>query len=131
MGTCLIDFLANIYTNINKGVHCGVLFLDLKKAFDTVDHSILISKLRTHGVKSATCKWLTSYLCGRLQVTRVGRETSEPMRVDCGVPQGSILGPLLFTIYVNDLPSAVSNSKIKLYADDTALTVTSKDPVCL
>ena len=105
-----------------------MLFLDLKKASNTIDHSILISKLRTYGVKSATCKWLFSYLCGRLQVTRVGQETSRPMLVDCGVLQGSILGPLLFTIYVNDLPSVVSQSKINLYADDTALTVTSSNP---
>ena len=104
-----------------------MLFLDLKKAFDTVDHNILTSKLRSYGVKSGTVKWLTSYLCGRLRVTRMGSETSTPKLVTCGVPQGSILGPLLFTIYVNGLPRAITNSQINLYVDDTALTVISKD----
>ena len=126
-GSCLVDFLGNIYTNIDKGNLCGVLFLDLKKAFDMVDHSILTSKLRNYGIKSGTVKWITSYLCGRLQVTKVGWEISCPSTVDCGIPQGSILGPLSFTIYVNDLPKAVTSSKINLYADDTALTVISKN----
>ena len=102
-----------------------MLFLDLKKAFDAVDHSILAEKLKSYGIKAGTVKWLKSYLCGRLQVTRVGSEVSTPKLVTCGVLQGSILRPLLFTIYVNDLPCAITNSKINLYADDTALTVTS------
>ncbi len=122
-GTCLLDFLGNIYENIDKGNLCGVLFLDLPKAFDTVNHAILVSKLRAYGFKSSSAKWVNSYLCGRLQVTRVGQEISRPMLVDCGVPQGSILGPLLFSIYVNDMPKCLDLCKTNLYADDTALTI--------
>ncbi len=126
-GTCLMDFLANIYNNIDMGNFCGVLFLDLRKAFDTVDHAILVSKLRSYGFKSSSAKWVNSYLCGRLQVTRVGREISRPMLVDCGVPQGSILGPLLFSVYVNDLPQCLNMCKTNLYADDTALTIVAQN----
>ena len=123
----LCDIGDEVFSDTDRGALCGVLFLDLKKAFDTVDHTILAEKLKLYGIKAGTIKWLKSYLCGRLQVTRIGSEVSPPSLVTCGVPQGSILGPLLFTIYVNDLPNVISNSKINLYADDTALTVVSKN----
>ena len=126
-GTCLMDFLGNIYENVDKGSLCGVLFLDLRKAFDTVDHKVLVSKLKSYGFKSSSAKWINSYLCGRLQVTKVGRELSRPMLVDCGVPQGSILGPLLFSVYVNDLPECLDTCKTNLYADDTALTIVAQN----
>ncbi len=100
-----------------------MLFLDLKKAFDTVDHSILLHKLEHIGVKQEGVNWVKSYLTDRQQVTKVSHSISNKASVNCGVPQGSILGPLLFTLYINDLPSVVPDINMNLYADDTAITV--------
>ncbi len=122
-GTCLLDFVDNLFANIDRGMTCGVLFLDLRKAFDTVDHKILLTKLCKYGLKWNAVKWIESYLEGRQQVTKIDGEISPPASVTYGVPQGSILGPLLFTIYVNDIPKCIHNAKINLYADDTAIAV--------
>ena len=103
--------------------------LDLKKAFDTVCHPILINKLQSFGVGGLELDWFTSYLSNRKQITKVGIATSDMASVNFGVPQGSILGPLLFTLYINSLPSIVSNCKVNLYADDTALFYAGKSVV--
>ena len=107
---------------------CGVLFLDLRKAFDTEDQSILLTKLRKYGLKQSAVSLIESYLERHLQVTKVGQNVSDPLSVTCGIPQGSILGPLLFSIYINELPKYIPPScKINLYADDTAITVTASN----
>ena len=122
-GTCLIEFLDVIYDNIHEGRLSGVLFLDLKKAFDTVDHGVVISTLSKLNMSPAVLKWFESYLTPRLQITRVNGKDSNSLNIVCGVPQGSILGPLLFVLYINRLPSVI-NSDCFLYADDTAIVCT-------
>ncbi len=112
--------------NMDKGLFTGVVLLDLQKAFDTVDHSILISKLRAIGADNIVIKWFSSYLCDRKQFVDIHGTYSSEEEISCGVPQGSILGPLLFTMYVNDMSSAVT-CDLCLYADDSMLLVRGKD----
>ena len=100
----------------------GVLFLDLKKAFDTVDHVILLKKLNYYGVDDRALAWFRSYLEDRQQVCYVNEVTSSMASITCGVPQGSILGPLLFLVYVNDFPKSLDYGMARLFADDTNLT---------
>ena len=103
-----------------------MVILDLQKAFDTVNHKILTSKLRAMGVSQTAVNWFISYLGGRVQAVEISGVFSEFRSVTCSVPQGSILGPLLFLIYVNDMKAAVK-CKLLLYADDSALLASSSD----
>ena len=100
----------------------GVLFLDLKKAFDTVDHKILIDKLEAYGVQGHALQWFTSYLSGRKQVCKFNNEISNTANITCGVLQGSNLGPLLFLVYINDLPNCLTATKASMFADDTDIS---------
>ena len=102
------------------------MFLDLAKAFDTVDHNILLSKLAKYGIRGLPHQLLKSYLTNRKQYTVVNGKQSSERSITCGVPQGSTLGPLLFIIYMNDLPQA-SNFCTRLFADDTSLTVSNSN----
>ena len=100
-----------------------MVVIDLQKAFDTVNHKILLSKLQALGLDQVAIKWFTSYLENRQQIVQIGDTHSDSCSIKsfkCGAPQGSILGPLLFLIYVNDMRAAVS-CKLLLYADDSAL----------
>ena len=104
----------------------GIL-LDLSKAFDTLDHSILIAKLGHLGIRGIPQQWFKSYLSGRKQFTSFKNSSSPLAFLSCGVPQGSILGPLLFLIYVNDILNILKDSKAILFADDTNLLFSDKD----
>ena len=123
--TCLINLTDHIRTRLSQGNFVGMVLLDLQKAFDTVDHSILCKKLEAMGFDFT--EWFKSYLGGRQQIVLANDVSSEPMTVKCGVPQGSILGPLLFLCYVNDMPISIT-CKLLLYADDSALMIAGSDP---
>ena len=93
--------------------------MDLCKAFDTIDHSILLRKLLFLGIKGKELNWFKNYLSGRTQVVGVGGASSDPLHITSGVPHGSILGPLLFVIHINDLPLCITICKVLMYTDDT------------
>ena len=117
----MLDLFDQIYTAKSKQHHPAIIFLDIKKAFDTVNHNILITKLEHYGIKGTALKWFKSFLSGRKQRTRVGCRISSANLITSGVPQGSILGPILFSIFINDLPSICKESTPYLFADDGAL----------
>ena len=96
-------FSVFIRTNMDKDLMTGAVFIDLQKAFDTVDHARLLSKLSIYGIKNKELSWFESYLFGRKQIVSYDGALSGIRAISCGVPQGSILGPLLFTILMNDI----------------------------
>ena len=126
VATALMASTNDWYLNIDKGKYTGLIFIDLKKAFDTVDHEILLKKLKMYGVTGLEHDWFTSYLDNRKQFCRVDGTSSDVKGINCGVSQGSCLGPLLFLIYINDLPSSLQKSHVSMYADDTAISLSSE-----
>ena len=115
----LIDCSNNWLINIDKKGTNFYVFLDIKKAIDAIDHSILLQKLEYYGIREEELKFFSSYLHNRRQCCIVNSHQSSFQTVLCGVPQGSILGPLLFIIYMNDLPKSIENGHVTMYADDT------------
>ena len=117
----LLSIVEKIRTSLDKGLFaCGV-FVDLEKAFDTVNHQILLSKLDHYGIRGKANDWIKSYLSNREQFVNLNDFTSSKNPIKCGVPQGSILGPLLFIIYINDMNKAIKDCITHHFADDTNL----------
>lgn len=125
--SALINITEDWLEAIDKGNYIGLVMIDLKKAFDTVNHDILIKKLRHFNVNNKCAKWFQSYLSGRSEITIVNGVKSNQENVACGIKQGSILGPLLFIMYINDLPLCINKMNTSMYADDTALYVKSSN----
>ena len=102
------------------------VFIDLQKAFDTVDHEILLKKLNHYGIREVANDWFRSYLNNRKQFVRIEDSESDTATINIGVPQGSVLGPLLFLLYINDLHFCIKHSKTRYFADDTYLLLVIK-----
>ena len=119
--TSLFKSTDDWYNGMDLGKLIGLVFIDLKKAFDTVDHDILCQKLDYYRIQGRDSAWFTFYLSNRKQFTRVNVVDSSIQEMKIGVPQGSCLGPLLFLNYINDLPRAVQDSRMSMFADDRCL----------
>ena len=125
--TQLLLTVQDLAKNLNEGLQTDVIFLDFSKAFDKVDHSCLIHKLNFYGIRGKLLSWLKDFLTDRYQSVIIEGNQSSTTKVTSGVPQGSVLAPLLFLCFINDLPENI-NCKIKLYADDVLLYSTIRSP---
>ena len=123
----VLQFTANILNSLDNKLSAIGVFLDLSKAFDTIDHKILLQKLDHYGIRGIALEWFSSYLSGRSQFVDFNGTSSRHMNLNCGVPQGSVVGSLLFIIYTNDLHNALKFSKCILFADDTTIFLTSNN----
>jgi len=124
--TALTAIIDDWIEAINDKKFVGTIFLDLTKAFDLVNHSLLLNKLRLYGFSGSSVQWFTSYLSNREQKVCVSGHLSSAQPVSAGVPQGSILGPLLFIMYINDLPLHTKDSSVDMFADDTTISAYGK-----
>lgn len=123
--SAVLTLAQSINTALNNNKLAGVVFLDLQKAFNTVDNSILLHKLKHYGIRNQAYELFSNYIKNRQKAVVMTDITSTLQYLNTGVPQGSVLGPLFFSLYINDLPHVLSSSEIIMYADDTALICTA------
>ena len=123
----LMEMTDYLKKELNLGNYIATLFIDLKKAFDTVDHSILLYKMKHYGIRGHANSFFQSYLNNRKQFVHCNDVNSDTNEITCGVPQGSILGPTLFLLYVNDMFRCVDVDSLRLFADDTICMTPGKN----
>ena len=123
----LLYLYDKIAAAVDERKYTAGLFLDLSKAFGTVNHSILLGKLEHYGIPGLALEWVKSYLCKRLQYVEFSAVSSSYKEILCGVPQGSVLGPLFFLIYINDICHLSNLYYLALFADDTNLFFSHND----
>jgi hypothetical protein len=123
----ILEFQNRVLKHLQNKLHCIGIFLDLSKAFDSLQHDTLISKLEHYGIRGIALKWFKSYLTDRTQYVHIPNIDSPPKLISCGVPQGSVLGPLLFLVHVNDLINCSKSGEFILYADDTTIIFANRD----
>lgn len=116
-----VNYVVNRWKYSKKNSKILAIFLDFKRAFETIDRDILINKLCNYGIQDTELNWFKSYLFDREQRTKVNNVTSNSIKTEFGVPQGSILGAILFTLYINDMPNILKKCEITMYADDTLI----------
>ena len=124
--TQLVSLIEDLARKTSQGKQTDLILLDFSKAFDKVNHSKLIMKLHSYGIRSATLRWIQAFHGNRRQKVVVEGEESDSVPVISGVPQGSVLGPILFLVYINDLPDDIV-SQVRLFADDTAIYLALED----
>ena len=127
----LIEFSKKLYTEINNSNNILSIFIDFSKAFDTVPHDLLIKKMEFYGIRGALSQWFKDYLSNRSQQTFIKGSLSKIDRISCGVPQGSVLGPILFLLFINDLPNISELFFTILFADDATLSLIGPDKASL
>ena len=123
--TQLLTFVQDLYKNLRDNKQTDVIVMDFAEAFDKVSHKKLIRKLKEYGINSSINQWMESFLYQRQQRVVCEGEMSSWAPVTSGVPQGSVIGPILFLVYINDLPAKLQ-SKVRLFADDTIVAVTNE-----
>ena len=123
----LIDLTENIFNSLDNREHHISILIDLKRAFDTVNHKLLLGKLERYGIRDLPLQWLKSYLSNRESYVGMGPASSRKVVSNIGVPQGSTIGPVLFLIYINDLPACCPRLSTTLFADDTTISYSHKN----
>ena len=123
----LEEFSSFIYKNLDERKKVLAIFLDFKNAFDSVPHTILLQKLQHYGIRGNILKWFESYLQGRTQTTKYGNQKSQTLPITTGLPQGSVLGPILFNIYINDLINVSETLNTTCFCDDSLLFASSEN----
>ena len=125
--SAVFDFIKDVQYFLDNKIPCGALFIDLAKAFDTVNHSVLLQLLGRTGLDTKALSWLKSYLYQRSQVVRLSQTLSNPRSLEYGVPQGSVLGPILFLVIINSLDTLNLNGKLFMFADDISILYSASD----